>query len=164
VLADHVYVDSRTGKKIIAGTFNELAAPEFPSVFTGSAHVYLCLTDLRGRCRMTLEYIDLAKNKTLLSLEHIHVYAGSPLESIELIVELPDLPLPHPGSFAIEVCIGDELLGSLRLLVSEGEGSMMLEEEMESDHEHGVDLEEEYDEDYEDEYEDDDYEEEEEYY
>ena len=52
VLADHVYVDAETGKKIIAGTFNELHAAEFPTQFAHVTFAYLCLTDLRGEAEL----------------------------------------------------------------------------------------------------------------
>jgi len=119
VLADHVYVDAATGKKVIAGTFNELQAAGFPTQFPHVTFAYLCLADLRGPTRLELRYVDLANGEVLMQLEDVRVTAASPLDSTELIVEVPEFPMPHPGTFALEVHCRDELLGSLRINVRE---------------------------------------------
>ncbi len=121
VLADHVYVDAQTGKKIIAGTFNELRAVEFPTEFSHVTFAYLCLADLRGQTELELRYVDLSDGEVLMQLEGITVAAASPLESTELIVEVPGFPMPRPGSFALEAHCGDEMLGFLRISVREVE-------------------------------------------
>ena len=119
VLADYVYVDAHTGKKIIAGTFNELQAAEFPTQFGRATCAYLCLADLRGQSELDLRYVDLSGGEVLMHLEEIPVTAASPLDSTELIVEIPEFPMPHPGPFALEVHCGGEMLGYLRINVSQ---------------------------------------------
>ncbi len=115
VLCDCVYADARTGKKVLAGTFNTLWAQEFPSVFGRSTFVYLCLTEVHDEAIVNLRYVDLAKNEPLLSLEGLSVTAGSPLDSVELAVETPPLPMPKPGAYAFEVDCGGAPLGAIRL-------------------------------------------------
>jgi len=117
VLADYVYVDAHTGKKVIAGTFNELQAATFPTQFPRVTYAYLCLADLRGQTEVDLRYVDLSSGEVLMQLEHVPVDASSPLESTELIVEVPEFPMPQPGSFALEVHCGGEMLGFLRITV-----------------------------------------------
>ena len=121
VLADHVYVDVQTGKKVIAGTFNELRADDFPNQFPRATYAYLCLSDLRGRADLDLKYVDLSDGEVLMQLDGVPITAASPLDSTELIVEVPEFPMPHPGSFALEVHCGGELLGFLRITVGKAE-------------------------------------------
>ena len=115
VLADHVYVDAQTGKKVIAGTFNELRAAEFPTHFAHVTFAYLCLTDLRGETTLDLRYVELSSGEVLMQLADVPVATDSPLDSTELILEVPEFPMPHPGSFALEVHCAGALLGFLRI-------------------------------------------------
>jgi hypothetical protein len=117
VLADYVYVDAQTGKKVIAGTFNELVAQEFPSQFPRVNYAYLCLSDVHGRAMLDLRYVDLASGEPLMQLDGVCVEAESPLDSTELIVEIPEFPMPHAGPFALEVHCRGEILGFLRINV-----------------------------------------------
>jgi hypothetical protein len=121
VLADHVYVDVQTGKKVIAGTFNELQADGFPNQFPRATYAYLCLSDLRRPSDLDLKYVDLANGEVLMQLDGVPITAESPLDSTELIVEVPEFPMPHPGTFALEVHCDGELLGFLRITVGKAE-------------------------------------------
>ncbi len=49
----------------------------------------------------------------------LSVKANSPLDTIELMVQLPVLPTPHPGTYALELLSGDEMLGWHRITVTE---------------------------------------------
>lgn len=119
VLADQVYVDARTGKKIISGTFSNLWAKTFPASFGRSTWAYVCLTEVQGTVPITLRYTDLANNEVLLGTKEISVQSDNPLASHELIVEVPPFPMPHAGVFVFEVYAGDEAIGSLRITASE---------------------------------------------
>lgn len=134
VLADHVYVDAQSGKKIIAGTFNELQASEFPSQFPRSTFAYLCLTDLRTRTTLDLRYVDLETGEVLMQLDQIPVSATSPLDSAELIVEVPEFPMPRPGSYAMEVICCNEILGFLRVNVRKADENEGIGREGVEDH------------------------------
>jgi len=120
VLADHVYEDMHSGKKVIAGTFCEMAATAFPSKYNRGAFLFLSLTEFQGKLPITIEYVDLVKNETLLEFGDIIAFANTPFETCELVVELPELPLPHPGTYAFEVFLYDVPIGSFRFLVSIG--------------------------------------------
>lgn len=118
VLADQVYVDARSGKKIVAGTFNRLWGRSFPTSFGRPTHAFICLTDVRGTLNLTLRYKGLANNNTLLELQGLKVESSDPLSSVEMIVEVPPLPMPAEGIYAFELYSGESLLGSLRVLAS----------------------------------------------
>jgi hypothetical protein len=119
VICDCVYSDARTGKKVLAGTFNTLWAVEFPTVFNRSTFVYLCLTEVHREAALSMRYVDLEKNESLLSLDGLVVAAGSPLESVELSVEIPPLPMPHAGAYVFEVDCGGVILGAVRMLAQQ---------------------------------------------
>ncbi len=116
VLCDCIYSDARTGKKVLAGTFNTLWAVEFPTVFARSTFVYLCVTEVHREATLGMRYVDLDTNDALLSLDGIVLEAESPVLSVELAIEIPPLPMPHAGPYAIEVVCGDSPLGSVRML------------------------------------------------
>ena len=125
---------------IIAGTFNTYAwkapAPTEPGTKiapveheavgrtlrmvpgsrSGSPTAYLNLTDVHGEVALVLRYADLTDNSILIEVE-IRVNCEDPLQSIELAIPLPELPIPHPGVYAIESLCGNEWLGSHRVRV-----------------------------------------------
>lgn len=116
VLADHVYVDAATGKKIIAGTFSQLLAASFPRMFGRTTWAYVCLTEVRGTVPIALRYTDLQTNEVLLSTRALTIQSDDPLASRELMIEVPPFPMPHAGTYVFEVYAGDEAIGSLRIL------------------------------------------------
>lgn len=119
VLCDCVYHDARTGKKVIAGTFNTLWGHEFPTVFARPTFVYLCLTEVHSETVVQLRYVDLDKDEVLLGLDGLELSARSPLEAVELSVEVPPLPMPHAGVYAFEVhCLG-AIVGTVRIHVQQ---------------------------------------------
>ena len=133
IVADNVYRDGRTGKHIISGTFDKLFFTRTnmnqPIVVdgkqklvggmdSGSPYAYLCLNNVRGDTKLTLRYVDLADNSQLFEGE-IRVSAQTPLDTVEAILPLPRLPVPHPGMFALELLCGDEPVGLRRITVEE---------------------------------------------
>lgn len=117
VLADHIYVDERTKKKVIAGTFSCLWAKEFPASLNRTTWAHICLTEVQGSVPVSLRYTDLKSNEVLLRTEGLTLQSDNPLMSHELAVEVPPFPMPHPGVYVFEVYVGEEAIGSLRLTV-----------------------------------------------
>jgi hypothetical protein len=115
VLADHIYEDKRTGKKVIVGTFNRIWAKEFPSVLGRSTFAYLCLTDVDGTAELQLRYTDLTDHSVLTESTRAPISARDRLSSSEIIIEVPPLPMPHEGAYAFEAYVDDRLIGSLRI-------------------------------------------------
>ena len=117
VLADHVYIDGASGKKVIAGTFNRLFASAFPTKLGRTTWAYVCMTEVRGCVPVSLKYTDLQTNEVLLSNKPLEITSIDPLASHELVVEVPPFPMPHQGTFIFEVFAGQESIGSLRISV-----------------------------------------------
>jgi hypothetical protein len=139
VLADRVYDDKASGKKIIAGTFSriwfskEVPKPADPAnpgapvtvnvppagMQTGSPYAYVSVTDVHHETKLTLRYVALkdAEPEVVFHTE-IPIQCNDPLQTVEIVVPL--LPLPTvKGVFALEVLYKNELLGSHRVVVEE---------------------------------------------
>jgi len=131
VLADRVYEDKLSGKKIIAGTFNRVligASPvkevQFPDgskqqqlvggVHSGSPYAYVSLTDLSQETKLTLQFVNLSKNSVLLSTS-LGVNCPDRLTTVELVFPLPPLPISEPGVYSLELLYENEILGSHRV-------------------------------------------------
>jgi len=130
VLAERVYEDKSTGTKIICGVFNKLicrqkekstseeeqalkgASPLVRQV--GSPTAYINLTGIHGQTPLELRYVSLKTQEVLFRVE-FSVTCNDPLPSIEIILPLPMLPIPHPGVYALELIWNDELVGSCRI-------------------------------------------------
>ena len=118
ILADAVYQDVKTGKRIIAGTFDCLYATEFPSNYSHVTNAYVCLTEVRGTIPVKLYYVDLELNEVLMEVGPIEVSADDPLESVDFTIEVPPIPMPHEGVFGLELHAAGMLLASLRIQVA----------------------------------------------
>src|SRR3990167_1130105 len=121
LLADHVYQDKDSGKKVIAGTFNvlNLFKPKPPSedsdrpaegprqvsvkeiMKAGSPSAFISLTEIREPTDLELRYVDLSNNAVLIGAK-FRVTCHDPLATVEAIVLLPPLPAPHSGVYALE--------------------------------------------------------------
>ena len=121
VLADHIYMDASSGKKVIAGTFNHLTAPSLPGQFSGSKYAFVALTDLHGELELSLRFVDLNGGETLFELRGLRVESKDPLATVELVVEIPELPMPHEGVFAFEIHAAGQMIGMVRLFISSHE-------------------------------------------
>lgn len=120
LLADHVYEDRATRKKVIAGTINTVVVAEIGP----PACTYISLTEVYGMARLRLEYADLSDDESLREFE-IEITGSEPLDIIELVVPLTPLPVPHAGSYALDLSAlegnKDEPLGSHRVQAIESE-------------------------------------------
>ena len=135
VLAEHVYTD-KSGKKIIAGTFNSYSFKRGSLVEekdvgdgapvqvikggmqVGSPYAYISLTDVCNNTELLLQFVNLSKNQVLLQSK-INVVCHDRLQTIEIIAPLPQLPCREPGTYAFEVVCEDEVIGSHRVISRE---------------------------------------------
>lgn len=136
LLADHVYEDKATGKKIVAGIFQRLlfqkggAVPkevehegETRKVITGamqagSPFAYISLTGIRGTQPFCLRYVDLAGDQPIFQTE-FQVQWDDPIAAVEIVLPLPRLPATKAGHFALELLCNEEPIGLFRIQVEE---------------------------------------------
>ncbi|HEX4000952.1 MAG TPA: hypothetical protein VHX65_20575 [Pirellulales bacterium] len=138
VIADHVYEDKSTGKKVIAGTFNQIffnsplvagtphqagagtGTPVHSGRQAGSPYAYISLTDIHTSARLLLRFVYLSDNPpTAIFQTAIEVRSLDPLQTVELTAALPALPINREGVYAFEILFEDELLGSFRIVSKE---------------------------------------------
>jgi len=135
VLAEHVYED-KSGKKIIAGTFNginfrrtqpirEVEQPDGikTQLIEGGAHggspyAYISLTDVLDNTSLELQFISLKRNKVVFRTGLI-VRCPDRLATVELVVPLPPLIVPETGTYAFEIMCEGEVIGSHRIVANE---------------------------------------------
>lgn len=134
LIADNVYCDKHTGKKVIAGIFNRLtihrhqeiapgneAATRQPIKIrqdAGSPTLYINLAEVRGHVPLTLRLVDLRDNSVLFEAESV-IHNENPLQNTEIILRLPRLPCNRAGVHALELLSQGEPIGSLRIQVQE---------------------------------------------
>ena len=136
VLADRVYNDAQSGKKIIAGTFTRFwfsKAPAYKEIDqpdgtkrrllagglqAGSPWMYLSLTDVIDGTKLILQFVKLEDQKILFGTEII-LKCDDRLKIVEVVMPLPMLPINGKGIYAFEVMCDGEMLGSYRIVADE---------------------------------------------
>lgn len=138
ILADRIYQDKDTGKKIIAGTFNQILLTRnqpppgpnqtprppqaaFAQTHPGSPYAYISVTEIHGRAPLSLRLVDLSDSRVLMQA-NMDVEHSDPLATVEIVIPLPVLQIPHPGVFAFELLCGEDPMGSIRLVARERPG------------------------------------------
>ncbi|NLE37865.1 MAG: hypothetical protein GX621_07560 [Pirellulaceae bacterium] len=140
LLADYVYQDKRTGKKIVAGIFHtllvrqpkdshDIETPAEPTTEprrqiislpdverSGSPYVYISLTDVRNTIQLKLRYVSLETHLALFETGSFAVTSNSPIDIVEVFLPVPTLP-PTPGVYALELLCEDEVIGAHRVVV-----------------------------------------------
>ena len=142
VLAERIYEDALSHKKIIAGTFNEVLLQRFetreveqadgtkqheiPMVpggsDMGSPMAYISLTDVINGSKISLQMVNMTKNEVLFNID-VQIQVHDRLATVEIVVPLPPIRMfvNAAGTFSLDVvCLG-ELLGSHRILVKQAE-------------------------------------------
>jgi len=138
LLAERVYEDKTSGTKVICGVFNKIVGKAKPAEETdsrpttkrrlrpedvrqpGSPTAYINLTEVREKVLLELRYVSLRTHEVLLRAE-VAVECHNPLQTVELVVPMPMLPVPHEGVYALELLWNDELLGSVRVTVEKAQ-------------------------------------------
>ena len=93
---------------------------KFPGVFSQATSAYLCLTGCRGKADIQLRYVDLTDGRILLSSPKITIESADPLSTQEVAIQIPPIPMPHQGLYALEAYCNDEMIGSIRIKVDQG--------------------------------------------
>ena len=136
VLAERVYED-KSGKKIIAGTFNQLLigkvsipAAKNPDgterrvvpggLDPGCPGVYVSLTDVVDGTEITLQMVNVSKNQVLFQ-SSLRIAVNDRLATVEVVAPLPPMSMfiREVGTYSLDVLWRNEILGSHRLVVRE---------------------------------------------
>ncbi len=117
VLADHVYIDALTQKKVIAGTFSRLRSPRFPAKLARNTGAYLVLANCHGQIRLQIRYVDLQDESVLMETSELVIQTDDPLQTHEVVMEVPPFLMPHEGQYRFEVYCNGNQIGGIRLVV-----------------------------------------------
>ncbi len=137
LLADHVYVDKASGKHVICGVFDRVGfvpsgqpdpadrrpgetptpapRPKRPLFAAGSPHVFGSVTEVRGEQALELRFVDLSDNRVLIRVD-ISIQSSDPLATVKFALPLPVLPIPHAGTYVLELLHDNEILGGHRVV------------------------------------------------
>jgi hypothetical protein len=136
LLAEHVYNDQGTGKKVIAGTFNRLfiqpplavdpekqaegivEVPIAAVLRPGNPFAYINLTEIHGEIDINLRLVNIATNEVCFESSSISIKCNDPLSSVELVIPVLDLPRQR-GDYAFELLWNNEIIGSHRIKVEQ---------------------------------------------
>jgi len=119
VLADQIYTDAMTGKRVICGTFSHLGVEKIPGVFVRSTFAFILLSDIEGKFRLSLRFVHLKDNAVLLQSEPIEFTAMDRLGTTDLVIEVPPFPIVAEGYYSLECWVEEYLVGSVRLAVTD---------------------------------------------
>lgn len=115
-IADVVHRDSSSGKFFILGTYNTIAAQDFPCVHPIMG-VYLALTDGRGKTPLTIRLIDAEEEREPLLIIEALVDFPDPTQVVEVGFSCQRVEFPQPGEYRLELFAAGEPLLERRLFV-----------------------------------------------
>lgn len=135
LLADHIYTDAKTGKKIIAGTFERVLLGKdqpitkeeqrqdgskvnrvFGGTDPGCPSVYVNMTDVVNNTKITLQFVNVSKNKAVFGMD-LAVQCHDRFAHVQIDVPLPPLRqiVPEPGVYSMDILWEGEIIGSYRI-------------------------------------------------
>ena len=118
VLADQVYTDGESGKRVICGTFSRLnVASKMPGSFGRATYAFILLSDGLGDCSLRLRFVHLDSNKILMESHPMDLELDNPLKTLDIVMAVPPFPLVGEGFYSLECWIDTNLVGSVRLEV-----------------------------------------------
>jgi hypothetical protein len=134
VLAERIYQDYPSNKKIIAGTFNQWHVGPVPQptphpdgsgrmlipggTDPGCPSAYISLTDVVDGTKISLQFVDLTRNHVMFGVE-IELRVQDRLATVEAVAPLPPIfrIATEPGVYTLDVVWEGEILGSHRVRV-----------------------------------------------
>lgn len=115
LLADHIYTDQSTNKRIICGTFSKIFCLRFPALTSFSCYAFVLLVDVIGDIEMQLRLVSLNDNEILMESNKARIKSDDPLTPLDVVFQIPPLPLPHEGIYSFECWTDDVMIGAVRL-------------------------------------------------
>ena len=113
LVADQVF-QQRSGKWCIIGVFSQIYAFKFPAMHH-SLGLFLRLGGALGKYKLTAEFRNLTKNKTLAIFPEIEFQAGDRLVPVELGIQTYRLPIPGADTYSICLSINDEYFQEIKI-------------------------------------------------
>lgn len=108
VVCDVAAADPSTGKKSLIGIFDTINVARFADERPMS--VYMKLADAEGSYDIEIRYVQRDSGEVLAKAEG-HVQIKSRLQSADLIVSFPPLPIPREGRYEFQIWANRVFLG-----------------------------------------------------
>lgn len=117
LLSDHIYRDEGSGKYVIAGTFHHVNVGAFPTTLAKSVGVFVCVSGFEGDVDVNLDFVDAESGEALIRSHSLGFRCDDPTLPVEFAVEIPPLPLPRPGRYAMRLAANGTVLGEAPVTV-----------------------------------------------
>lgn len=108
LMCDGVHVDPATGKHTLLGVFSNIRAPRFPTVHPFMVW-FLTLTDVAAGEHQLRISLGLDPTQLTPVIERSFV-SHSPVDRINIVNELINVPFPAPGEYSLLIEVDDEPL------------------------------------------------------
>jgi hypothetical protein len=114
VLCDTVIREAGTNKLSLIGIFNGIFSNNFPMMHP-SLSVYIAITGGHGKsaCKLRMTYLE--TNAVVFELPG-QIDFGDPTNIGEMVFQWRQIRFENPGAYAFEFWVGNDLLGSRKLM------------------------------------------------
>ena len=109
LVCDVAVVDPSSGKKTLVGIFNRISVGHFPTERPMS--MYFKVTDAEGYYKFDIRYVQVGTGKILAGAQG-DLQAKSRLDSYDMCIQFPPLPVPEAGRYDFQVWMNSMFLGS----------------------------------------------------
>jgi len=116
ITCDGAHIDPSTGKHTLLGIFTNTRVRQFPFVYPFMVW-FLTISDCApGKHTVKISMgLDPTRMQALIEREF---QSESPLQRINLINEIANLPFPQPGEYDLNIEVDDELLLATSFIIS----------------------------------------------
>jgi len=116
LICDGAHRDPATGKWTLLGLFNSIRANEFP-VTHGQLVVYLAMTDVKGKLKLTFRLVDLDEDAEALFQFDAEMRVDDPRTVAEVVIPVHGARFPSAGEFRLQVFVDGQFLVERRMMV-----------------------------------------------
>lgn len=114
LLCDRTYMDRKTSKWVIAGTFSQVYCPGFPGQYAPPSELFIALSGLRGKVTLQIRFLQASSQLEVFRVDW-NLKVSGPKVVIQENIQLPPLPLPDPGEYEFVLQQGQVRLASCPL-------------------------------------------------
>jgi hypothetical protein len=122
LLADQIYQDKDSGKYVVAGIFHQINVPGFPATLEKSVGLFVSLTGVSNDANVELTFVDPADGTVLMRNRSLRLTWDDADTPVQFALEIPPLPLPHPGQYRLQLAVNGTELGASLLSVLDLQG------------------------------------------
>lgn len=107
LLCDDTIIEAGTGKISLVGVFTRFILPSIPGM-TRPFHAFLQFTDCVGDLEILINIRDLQDDEAIAETDKLGIHVDNRLQTVNLIVPVPSLPIKHAGLYDFVVFTGTD--------------------------------------------------------